>query len=272
MTIKTRNRFTLAFLIFSILIFAAELSLASIQFFKGNLKFPEVFFSKPTSNLFLLKYRPECVLIGIFLKNIYVIFSTLFILRAFEKTQSSEIFYFLLFLLACLCDSAKILIPLFHISQTYSTTLLIIGNVLLFSRILFPLSLMSTIILYENEHHQNIERNSLLLLVVATFLAAFIPLNTTIIEPHFIVSYGYEKTIKITTVIIQLANILTLIFRNINRNSKQWTTIGIFILSIGIFCFFGNTCILSLALGFFGTCIGTFIFLRALHKFYLWND
>lgn len=272
MTIKTRNRFTLAFFILSILIFMLELAFTVFQFLKGNLQFPEVYFSKPASNLYLFKYSPECVLIGILLLNIYTIFTTLFILRAFEKTQSSEIFYFLLFLLACLCDSAKIFFPLFHISQTYSTGLLIVGNVLLFARILFPLSLMSTIILYEDEHPQNVERNSLLLLVVATFLAAFIPLNTTIIEPNFTISYGYEKTIRITTVILQLANILTLIIRNINRNSKQWTTIGLAVMTIGIFCFFRNTCIFTLVIGFFGTGFGTYIFLRALHRYYLWND
>lgn len=272
MTIKSRNRITLSFLIFSTLVFLLEIALVVLQLIKGNFQFPDVSFTKPGSNFFLFKYRTECILIGIFLQNLYVCFSTLFILRAFEKTQSSEIFYFLLFLLACLCDSVKIFIPLFHISQTYSTSLIVVGNISLFSRILVPLSLMATVILYEDERHQNVERNSLILFVVATFLAAFIPLNTTIIEPNLVVSYGYEKTIRITTVVIQLTNILTLIIRNVDRGSKQWTTVGYFVMTVGNWCMFRNNSIFTVAIGFITLCFGTFIFLRSLHRYYLWND
>lgn len=272
MTIKTRNRITFGFFIFATLIFMAELALFIFQMLKGNLQVPEVTFSRPTSQFILFKYSPVYVILGIFLKNFYICFTTLFVWRAFSKTQTTEIFYFAMFLLACLCDSIRILTILFHISFTYSTSLLIVGNVVLFARIMIPLSLSGTVILNEESHRQNIERNSLLFLVVATFLATFIPLNTSIIEPNFTVSYGYEKTIMIFTMIIHAANILTLIVRNLNQGKMQYTTIGYVLLTAGYLLMFNSYSIFNLVVGFVSLSAGTAIFLRALHKYFLWND
>lgn len=272
MTIKTRNRITFGFFIFASLIFLAELSLFIIQLLKGDVQVPEVTFSKPGSQFFLFNYNPAYVILGIFLKNIYICFTTLIVWRSFSKTQTTEIFYFAMFLLACLCDSIRILTILFHISYTYSTSLLIIGNVDLFARIMIPLSLAGVVILNEESHRQNIERNSLLFIVVATFLATFIPLNTSIIEPNFTVSYGYEKTIFIFTMVIHAANILTLIVRNIKQNRKQASTIGYVLLTVGYLLMFNSYSIFNLVMGFLCLSSGTALFMRALHKYFLWND
>lgn len=272
MTIKTRNRITFGFFIFALLISVAELSLFIFQVVKGNLQYPDVLKLESASSSFLLKTRNNCVITGIVLQNLYIVVTTIFILRAFEKTQSTEIFFFLFFLLANLCDSARLVIILYHITDTYSTAYLAIGNITLFARIMIPLSLMSTIILNEESHRQNLERNGVLLLVVAIFLASFIPLNTSIIKPNYLISFSYEKTIKITTLIIHCANIFTLFMQNLNKESKQYTTMGYLMLTIGNFMMFNSCNYVYLVLGYLFLTGGSAIFLRALHKYFLWND
>lgn len=251
MTIKTRNRITFGFFIFSILIVVAELVLL---------------FFKP------IQPHSISVITGVFLQNLYVIVVLMFILRAFEKTQSTEIFFFVLFLFACLCDSLRLIVVLFHTSNTYSTALLIAGNITLFARIMIPLSLMSTIVLNEETHRQNMERISLLILVVGIFLASFIPLNTSIIKPNYLVAFSYEKTIKITTIAIHCANALTLFMQNYNKESNQFTTIGYILLTLGNYMMFNSINYLYLIAGFLLLSGGTALFLRSLHKYYLWND
>ena len=71
----------------------------------------------------------------------YVCITTLAILRSFEKTQATELNFFLLFLLACLCNTFRLLFGLFHISGTFSKLLLKLGNCNIFALLLAPLAL-----------------------------------------------------------------------------------------------------------------------------------
>lgn len=272
MTIKTRNRLTLGFLIFCSVIFIGELCFFLLQLLQGKLQIPQQLLDLQTKRFFLFQYKFSYVILSIFLQNLYVFFSTFFILRAFEKTQTTEIFYFSMFLLACLCDSSRLAIPLFQIYGTYSKTLLIIGNISLFSRLLVPLSLMSTVILNEEEQRQNVERNSIILIIVSAFIAESIPLNTSIIEPNLLISFSYAKTIKSAAIAIHAANILTLLIRNTLRETNQASTIGYIMLTAGNWLMFGCKNLFMLILGFILLGIGTFVFLKALHKYYLWND
>lgn len=272
MTIKTRNRITFGFFIFALLISLAELSVFIFQLVRGELQFPQVYTTKAASSSFLFRTRNSCVITGIFLQNLYILATLLFILRAFEKTQSTEIFFFEMFLYACLCDSLRLLILLFHITDTYSTALLLIGNITLFARLMVPLSLVSTIILNQETHRQNMERNSLLIFIAGIFLASFIPLNTSIIKPNYLVAFSYERTIKITTIIIHCANVLTLFMQNFNKDSKQYTTLGYIMITLGNFMMFNSTNYAYLVLGYLFLTGGSAVFLRSLHKYFLWND
>ncbi len=272
MTIKTRNRITLSFFIFSSLICLAELALLLYQFLSGKLLIPQTTQPQNASTLFIFKNMAIFAILGILLENLYTCLTTLFTMRAFEKTQTTEIVYFTIFLFACLCDSSRIIITLFHISGTYSNSLMIVGNLTLCSRILVPLSLMCTVIMNSEDQRQKVERNSVIILIVGIFLSRLIPLNNSTIEPNFMVSYSYATTIKISTYVIHIANIFTLFMRNRNQKSTQRTTIGYIMLVIGNTLMFNCINLFSLVIGFSLLCIGTFVFLRAIHKYYLWND
>lgn len=272
MTLKTRNRLTLSFIIFSSLVFLFEIALLIWQSQKGNFQLPEVHFSKTPGTGPLLEFRYSCVVLGICLQNVYICLTSIFILRSFIKTQASEVFYFELFLLACLFDSGRILIPLFHISKTYSASLLIIGNMTLFARILAPLSLFAMILPYEKDLHKNLEQIGLILVITSAFLASIIPLNTAIIEPNFNVAHSYNFTIKIATIVIHIINALTLVLHNIKKETSQFTTIGYIFIAAGNLLVFNCFNLLNLILGLFFLCTGTFIFFRTVHKYYLWTD
>lgn len=272
MTLKTRNRLTLTFLLLSSIVFLFEIALFLIQSSKGTFQLPEISFSKPQNTISLFNVRFSCVVLGICIQNIYICLTTMFILRSFVKTQSSEVFYFLLFLTACLFDSGRILIPLFHISKTYSSSLLIVGNMTLFARLLAPLSLFTMVLPYEKDMHKNVEQIGLILLILSAFLAAIIPINTATIEPNFNVAHSYNTTIKIATILIHIINTITLLLQNLKRETRQFTTLGYILIASGNLLTFNCYNLFSLIAGPIFLISGTFIYFRTVHKYYLWTD
>ena len=146
MTIRFRNRMTLIFFIITVSCLMLGTFFTLYQFFSGRIVLPEVYTKNLSQNV-LFRYLPLCVYAGIFILLLYVCITTMIIYHSFEKTQAPDIVFFLLFLIACLCDTSRILVPAFHLSGTFSIFLLKVGNLHLFARLLAPLALMGTAVL-----------------------------------------------------------------------------------------------------------------------------
>lgn len=271
MTIRSRNRFTFAFFIISLIIFLLAIMLTSYQILNNIFTAPEVYKRGILENT-LLTYNTKCVLLSIFLLMAYVCITTLAILRSFEKTQAPGILFFLLFLLACLFNSFRLLFGLFHISGTYSKLLLKLGNLNIFSLLLAPLSLFGTTTLSTDELRQNTDRNCIILLLVSFFFADFIPLNTGIIMPNFCISYSYVLALRATSCIICIINCIGLYLTNKKNDYSQKMTFGFLMICIGYSIMFYCYNILGLISGPLLLGIGTTIYLNEVHHHYLWLD
>jgi hypothetical protein len=241
------------------------------QFFSNNLLLPEVY-TKGLSDNFLMRYSPVCVFAGLFILMFYICITTLIIYHSFEKTQAPDMVFFLLFLIACLCDTSRLLVPLFEISGSFSLFLLKLGNVHLFARLLAPMALMGNTVLSTDDFRQSTDRNSIILIIISMFFAEIIPLNTAVILPNFCISYGYVKAIRIFSLIICLVSTISLFCTNRKNEYKQIMTIGFLILCIGYTLIFYCFNIVTLAAGIIFLGSGTFLYLNEVHKHYLWID
>lgn len=271
MTIRSRNRLIFAFFLISLFALVLALITTSYQIFTKTFYMPETYL-RGTFNGNMLSYDPRCVLACIFILLAYVCLSLLGIYRSFEKTQASDILFFLLFLLACLSDTCRLFIPLLHISNTYSDLFLRLGNVTIFSRVLVPLSFLGMTVFSSEDFRQNTDRNCIIFILVAFFFAEFIPLNTVVILPNFSISYGYGKLIRYISFTICILSVITLFIMNKKNEYNQIMTFGLLMMAFGYSTSFYCYNLLGVICGPCLLIAGTIIYLTQLHKHYVWLD
>ena len=271
MTIRFRNRMTLIFFIVSVSCLMLGIFFTLFQYFSGGIVIPQVY-TKSLSQNFLFQYHTLCVYAGIFILMIYTCVTTLIIYHSFEKTQAPDIVFFLLFLIACLCDTSRLLVPAFKLSGTFSLFLLRIGNFHLFARLLAPLALMGNTVLCTEEFRQNTDRNCIILIIVSMFFAEMIPLNTAVILPNFGISYGYVKAIRGFAFLTCFVSAISLFRTNQKNEYKQIMTLGYILLCMGYTVIFYCYNIFTLVTGTLLLGGGTYLYLNEVHKHYLWID
>lgn len=277
MTIRGRNRLLFAGFIFSILTLSFYIGLTIIQFMKGAITLQDLiplgFYNSfyKTPDIFE-KYSQFVFFISIVFEVLYCSILYKVLISGFEKTQSPNLVYFALFALSFIFDSSRILIPLFNIQEVLSKALIGIGRVVIFARILGPISLLCTNLLNSDELRQELDRNCIIIIITSMFFASKIPLNTTTLHLNFTVSYAYATTIKITLLIFILINIFTLFIYNKERDYHQKTTIGFLILSTGYYHLFYNETTVSYVVGMICLAFGTHLYMKELHRQYLLND
>lgn len=272
MTIRTRNRLTLSLFFISLFIFLFSLILTAYQLLNGTFTLPDVYIEKTIKNSFLLSYNPKCTLIAILVLQAYTCLTAFIIYRSFAKTQATDVYFFLFFLLSCILNSTRILFPLFKITTNYSRLILMLGNTNMFARLLAPLSLLGAAVLSIEEFRQNADRNCIIILITTLFFTQLIPLNNAVVLPNFCISYGYVHLVRSFSCIICILDTITLFLSNKKNEYNQITTIGFFLLSVAYSIMFYCYNLLGLIFGPILMAIGTTMYLNELHNHYLWND
>lgn len=273
MTIKTRNRLNLSLFVFSLVFLAANVLILLLSLYNKSFSL-EAYkaLGQTEKSMFLVQYNPLIVLISIYFQIIYVCVTSFMLYRVFEKTQASDIPYFFLFLIALIANSLRIWTPLFNMPNTYSELLIFCGNSIVFSKLLVPASLLFSVVMAGVEQRQDLEKNIFLLILGCLFFAQLLPLNTANICKNFEIDYSYRTVIKITAILIIIATLIALFFNNKQRFYTQRTTIGLAFISAGTIILFNSINILRLAVSFVLLLAGNILYLKELHKQYLWND
>lgn len=270
MTIRLRNRMTLFLFFISIIFFLFTMATTLYQVFKGNFSFVEINTENTILNNSWLSYNPKCTLIAIFILQAYVFVTSITIYRSFGKTQSSDISFFIIFLLSCLLNSTRILFPLLHISTNYSFLLLVLGNVNMFARLLAPLSLFGVTVLSNEQYRQYNDRNCIIIIVTALFFTQLIPINNAIVLPNFCISYGYVHLVRTISFIMCILDLFTLIITNKKNEFNQITSIGFLFVAIAYSIMFYCYNLFGLICGPIFLAVGTTLYLNELHRHYLW--
>ena len=273
MTIKTRNRLNISLFVFSLVFLAVNGLLFLFSLYNNTFSLEQYAIVEQSQKGWLLtRYNPLIVLISIYFEIVYVCVTSFMLYRVFEKTQAYDIPFFFLFLIAIIANSLRLWTPLFNMASTYSGVMTFCGDSIIFSKLLVPTSLLFSVVMSGVEQRQDLEKNMFILILGCLFFAQLLPINSTNICQNFEIDYGYRIVIKIAGILVIAATLIALFFNNKQRFYTQRTTIGLAFISAGTYLVFNSTNILRLALSFVFLLVGNILYLKELHKQYLWND
>lgn len=270
MIIKVRNRILLCLTMLSITILVASAFFTGIKIYHGINDFPASF-SVKISNFFFLTPTVYSTISSVFIMLIYVITSLFYISVQFEKTQSSEIIYFSLFLFSILFEFVRIFVPCLNLYDSYSKITSVISRLVLFSHVLSPLSLLYISIQNLPEHRQNVERNLTILLIISALIAVTVPLESEKMTVTCRLKFGFEKQFLIFWGLFTLITFISILQNNFSENSKSKMPLGFLLLAVGYKILCTTPVLISILAGTVLLITGTVIFLKELHKKYLWD-
>ena len=261
MIIKVRNRILLCLTMLSITILVASALFAGIKIYYGINDFPYDF-SVKVSKFFFLTPTVYSTISSVFILLIYVITSLFYISVQFEKTQSSEIIYFSLFLFSLLFEFVRIFIPCLNLYDSYSRITSIISRLVLFSHVLSPLSLLYISIQNLPEHRQNVERNLTILLIISAMISVTVPLDSEKMTLTCRLKFGFESEFLIFWGLFTLITFISLLQNNFSENSKSKMPLGFLLLAFGYKILCTTPVLISILAGTVLLITGTVIFLK----------
>lgn len=275
MTIKTRNAAILFLTFFSFCLLLSAVFLTGFKLVAQN------FYPPPSplisarhsflQNFILTQFYFLPVVLAIFVFIVYVCVTLLYIHVEFEKTQSSEVVYFSLFLIACSLEAARLLFPLFDLWQRASSIAVLSTRIVIFARTLAPLSLLFASVYSSPEYRRYTEQNVLILFIAALSLSMFAPLNTANILFVCRIKIGYETMFKIVQCIVLVIAVTAHITTSVVAGKQKKLPAAVVFITAGYSILCGAASYLMLAAGSAALISGTYLYLKNLHKKYLWS-
>ncbi len=275
MTLRLRNRL-LRFFVAGTAITAGTVIVAFlILFFSGSLEklplLPRTLSFSIDSLLF--RYNNYLSIISLIIILIFIPISGYFLIVTFEKTQSPEVIYYAGFLAGCFLQALRISIPLFDLWIGYSSFLVFTARSNFAGQIFCALSLWFASFLSDEDSVQEADRNLAIALATAVLFSLFVPVNPATLNSAFLVSYGYSFLFELIFAILAIVSFFSFIIRGKKRSMSSCTRIALLFLIFytGYRILSISDSIITLITGTTLLCIGSFLFLITLHKFYLWK-
>lgn len=273
MTLKIRNRILQLFLYISLAALAVSLTVFIIAAARKTLVAPPslripAFLSKiPFLKQDFFPTMLSFAFIGIYVPAVFF-----YLIKYFENTQSLEIIFFSAFLIGLLCESARFFIICFNVWQTFTNLLIFLGNIILFGRILAPLSFVCSSLLSENEQRQDIERNCLLMVMAAFVFSLVVPLDTAKISSSGLVEESSMFLLNGTRLIFVVLSALSFYIKSAKHANKDYIRAGnwMLVLFLGYVLLISADNYVFMVLGTAFLYSGTFFYLKTLHKIYMW--
>jgi hypothetical protein len=271
MTIKSRNILLLLLLILSLCLLLADATLLFYNLYKGTLIGPDSFLEQPHPGFLAKGYSFSAVLLSLFIFLVYVSVSVYYLFVQFEKTQSTEIIFFALFLFGCLTESIRLFVPIFNLWHSLSTLLIFTGRIVLFGRTLAPLALLFDAVFSGTEQRQYVERNLVILIVVSIMMALLIPLDTAVVLPNCCVRWGEGRAFLIVRILILVVTAISLFINSFTMGNKEKAPYGFLALAAGyeVCCYASSYP--AVTTGGVLLFAGTAVYLGSLHRQYLWK-
>jgi len=275
MTIATRNRFIRLATLFSFAMAIA--ALASIVLMLLHHGLPESLPGKrpfaALETLSLTHWSPLATVAAIGVLPVFSLGCLLYILFAFEKTQTVEITFFA----ACACvislEALRIFVPLYGLWTYANFFTVAISRAALFARIFILLALLASVILTTGESIQQIGPNVFLLAFFSLSLANVIPVNSGAMASTFVTPIGFRGMVSALLVILALLGIISYLVQGKTRGIQEYgpaamglasflTGYALLILCDSWLFFFAGTALLFL---------GAWRYLDSIHRYYLWQ-
>lgn len=276
MTIAARNRFIrLATIVSFGLVAFASVSLILVVL-RGDLPAMERPGFRPIpalDNILLTPYSPIASALSTVLFPILSLACLIYILFAFEKTQSLEITFFAACAFALSLESLRILFPLYGLWMHTGFFTVTISRVVLLCRIFAVLSLLASVIFTTGQPTQQVGSSIFLIAFFSFSLANIIPFNPANLLSNFIVRSGYSGMLLFFMIAIGTLAIISYAIQGVTKAAGEYVSAA-----IGLFFFLSGYLVLAicdswlfLAAGELLICIGAWIYLKRMHGYYMWQ-
>mgnify|MGYP006916039044 CR=1 FL=1 len=272
MTLKVRNRMLLAFFTTSLVFSILTIALFAYALINKKISSPDTLLRLvPLPDTKLLGYRQSATISAIISFELYTVLTAIFLFFHFEKTQALEVIYFCGFLIGCLCEGVRLFVPAYNFWHASSVQVLV-TRIVIAGRILAPLGLLFSASFNDTEKRQYVERNFIIMILLAIMTGLLYPLQTFHINTGFTTGWGLRSLLLSIRIILILATLSILIYKGLLNNTAELIkqSIAYLILFIGYFLLCLADCYLLLILGVILQVGGTVFYLLSLHA-YLWK-
>lgn len=275
MTIATRNRFIrIAALISLFLVIMSVISV--ILILSRDLLPAKAPGYRPLpilDDFFLTPYNPIAAIVAIGIFPLFALAGLIYILVAFEKTQTVEISFFAACVFATSFEAIRLLIPLNELwihANFFSVT---ISRIVFFSRIFTLLALLSSAIFATGKTIQHVGPSIFLLSFFSFSLANAIPINSENISSNFLIPSGYKEIIIFFFLLLAVLCALSYFILGKRKNIPEYSraATGVVLSLIGYFLLCACDSWIFFAGGSILFFTGSWLYLKPIHQYYLWQ-
>ena len=257
MTIRKRNIFLITsnFILFIILIMTA--SIPFIMDAKNDIPYSVIFYSPDfTMPLILLTFS----IISIYLIKYY-----------FLKTNSSEIFFFTLFLISTAFDTSRSIIAALSYLQSPEYYNLLISRICYFGKIFGLLSLFLSALFSSDVETKKIGTSTAIIILISYTLSSSIPFSTYKLST-MIQQPGFLNYFIFSVISIEILTIMIFVLNYLQSGKREYLILSIstfMILTGREITFFSTDPVVFLS-GLSILTAGTILFTNKIHHIYAW--
>ncbi len=267
MTLSTQNKLLLRFSAFSALVCISLITGIVFYFINTDT-------IQPASSFFAFftMQNSLATIFSLLLFSAYVPIAGFTLYSTFEKTKSAEMLYYTAMLIGFFSESIRLCIPIFSLARGYTLFLDTICRLAFFGQMQIILAILVQAVLAQNESRDS-DKFMGLISVIALSFSIIIPVETTDIAQSFSAQYGFAvqfKTMRLIFISIAFFSMY------ISPNGKKFpaykkASFAFLIMCIGYFILLDARILLFFIIGAIFLIAGTSIYLKQLHKYYMWK-
>lgn len=275
MTLATRNRFVLSAMILSAVLTATALAATILILAQKRLpaEIPGLRQIPDLDSFFLTPYSALASVLALNAFPALALAGLVYILIAFEKTQSIEITFFAACAFALSFEGLRIFIPLYGLWDNSNFYLMTVSRMVLAGRIFIFLAILSSGLFTTGATSQQLGSALFLEAFFAFTIARAIPLNAGSVSSNFLILPGYGRLIAVVLVCLALLSMLVYLILAATRGIPEYrgAATGIALFLAGYTVLGASDTWIVLIAGTTLTAAGGSIFLGKIHTFYLWQ-
>ena len=202
---------------------------------------------------------------------LYSFFSITLIYYFFEKTQSPEILFVVLFAASFSLEALRLLLPLSQIYEIPPLYILTASRIMLFSRYFGIFSLFTASVYAVGFKEQN-QRNVIMILILTTLIITLgVPIDTQTWDSSLNMINGYISMFRLIEAGTFLITTMSFFIAAWSHSSREYIFIGVG----SALAFFGRNILLNADTwaglsGLLFLAVGIWLICTSLHKVYLW--
>lgn len=232
----------------------------------------------PASTLWIFRqplfaYNNYAVMAGLTSFPLVAFLMLLCVFFLFEKTHALEISFFSLFIFSLSAETLQLLFPLQMIYPILTVFSAPIARLIFFFRFWACLSLLTASLFAHKTFTRETGAVIFLLSFMSFALAHTIPIDTAGTLSFFSFSESYRSLLYSFNGIIYTLAVLSFLFVGIFRSIPEYRKAALRLLAILIahatLLYSGSWFFIAISIA--GLIIGSFFFLKAIHRFYLWQ-